>query len=151
MKFKLFKILSMVGFAVTPLSVLLTPWSYAFDPYNGSRAISIASGILFWAGLVLGIVFEILSAKERKNIPEKVSGRIGILNIFKNIESIATDVALVISVVSYFIFGNPYIQTICLFGIIAGIFYHCIFNGLNYRTLKSVFKKNNEEDHNEKD
>ena len=143
----------MAGFAVTAVSVILTPWSYAFDPYNGSRAVSIVSAILFWAGIIVGTVFEILSASERKKLPVAEKGRIGILNIFKNIESIVADIVFVVSVAAYIIFDNPYVQTFSLAGVIAGVCYHCIFNGLNYMTLKTCFKKEekSEEDHNEKD
>lgn len=152
-KFRIFKILSMAGFAVTSASVILTPWSYAFDPYNGSRLVSLISALLFWAGVVIGIVFEILSGVERKKLSESISGRIGILNIFKNVESVVADIVIVATIVGYILFENPYVQTVCLAGIIAGVFYHCIFNGLNYRTLKAGFKKEgkSEEDHNEKD
>ena len=152
-KFRIYKILSMVGFSVTSVSVILTPWSYAFDPYNGSRSVSLISALLFWVGISIGIVFEILSGVERKKIPEGISGRIGILNIFKNVESVVADIVLVVTIVGYIIFDNPYVQTFCLAGIIAGAFYHCIFNGLNYMTLKAGLKKErkSEEDHNEKD
>ncbi len=140
-KFKIFTIMSMLGFLISSASVLLTPWTYSFDQYKGSKTLSLVSGITFWAGLLIGILFIILAAKQRKKIPKRIKGLPGILNFFRNVESIIADVFVVAAVVLYLLIHNEYVQVVCMFAFIAGIYFHCIFNGLIYRTFKELNNK----------
>ncbi len=141
-KFSIFTLISVVGFFLSAVSVVLTPWSSSFDPYQGSKTISIMSGVLFWLGLILGLVFIILASNLKKNINEKENGRIGFLNIGKNIEAIIAEIVFVISVVLCFLAKTPTVEVLGLFGTLLGFYFHCVFNGTVYRTFKAINRKN---------
>ncbi len=142
-KFKLFKTISMLGFFISACAVLLTPWA-SFEPELGSRKLAYISAMLFWLGIVIGVTFEVLSSKIRKEIFPNENGKPGLISFFKNAESVITDCTFVAGVLLATLPNNNTLKTVGLFLGVLSLYYHCIFNGKNYRCFKKAVKQKEE-------
>lgn len=142
-RFKTFKIISMIGFFLSACAVLLTPWA-SLEPEFGSKTLAYISAAVFWLGLILGGIFELLSSKERKNIFPDEKGRAGIISFKKNIEAIIAGCTFVAGVLLVILPENNTPKTAGLFLGLLGLYYHCIFNGKNYICLKKSIKQKEE-------
>ena len=91
---------SIVGFAILSVSFLLMP-------VESNVVISKIAGVMFWLGLVIGIVFQVLLARQRKigitkNRVQRLSNqrmKPGILSLFKNPIAVVFDLLMAIGLV----------------------------------------------------
>lgn len=144
-------ITSIAGFALMSTSFLLMPLDKTAEQYD---AMDVIPGVVFWVFLTLGIVGQIILAIKRKKFFESDrrkrfqsrKGRIGLLNVFKNIPAIVADVGFVISLVGFVIAtkitnGMGYVCYILIAICVFTFCSHCIFNGKIYEYTTSLSKK----------
>lgn len=111
------------------------------------------SGYVFWAGLLGGIVTQIILNAQRKaffrknHISYKNAGkaRIGLLRVFANIPAKIADIAFVLSLVGTVIAmvvtdGYGYVCYVFISLTVFSFILHCIFNGRNFDFLLNKSK-----------
>ena len=133
-------ILSAAAYFISAASVWLLPVT---DSVENTGAGSYISGILFWAGLLLGILFWALAyikcrqSETYRKIRDK--SHPGFVSFFSNKLAIAADVllalSLIITVASVFIRMN-YILSLCsLFVLLFTFHLHYLLNGRVYKYI----------------
>lgn len=126
--------MSLAGFGIMSASFLLMP----------IEQVGILPGLLFWLGLILGIVFQILLETRRKKFYAKYNvkqtrmqrPRNGLLTFGSNKIALVVDCAWGASVVATVLVflltgGNGYVCYVCLAVLIWTFCAHCILNGRN--------------------
>lgn len=135
-------ILAAVFFGVSGISVLLTPFSITED--GGLGPAGYASGIMFWAGLILGGTMYLLLSREYKKTGTEVEmpkNKI-LCYICSNPLAIAADFICAVSLIGT-IYGavnirfNQKTALVFLFLLVTGIYAHFLFNGKVFRYLYS--------------
>ena len=144
--------LSLAGFAVTAASFLLMPIN-AYEP--GVTPVRVLSGSLFWLGMIVGVVCQIMLAKRlRQPIREHEKAskrRVGVLCFFSNrfasIADLLLAVSLIALIVSFFAESAlGYFNYIIRFVFILALSGHCILNGKMYYYINHQKRgANNEE------
>lgn len=139
--------ISIAGFAIISVSFLLMP-------VESHAVISKIAGLMFWLGLVIGIMFQILLARHKKigmtknRIQRLANQRIkpGIFSLFKNPMAIVFDLLMAIGLVgliSSMILtkGMGYICYMFISITVFSFSMHCIFNGRIYIYISNKEKK----------
>ena len=135
---------SVFGYLVLSVSVLLMP--KVADAPAGSLW-RVLPGGLFWGGLLLGSLFQILLALRyrswRRKQGIKKKGRVGLIGFFRTPLAREADVLLVVSgsallVVMLFVSDAAYICYVLLGLTIFAFCMHCILNG---RVFCSMLKR----------
>ena len=139
--------ISIAGFAILSVSFLLMP-------VESHAVISKIAGLMFWLGLVIGIMFQILLARHKKigmtknRIQRLANQRIkpGIFSLFKNPMTIVFDLLMAIGLVgliSSMILtkGMGYICYMFISITVFSFSMHCIFNGRIYIYISNKEKK----------
>lgn len=140
---KVLFILSAAAYFISAASIWLIPMSDRAGESTGAG--SYITGILFWAGLLLGVLFWALAygkcraSEGYKKIRAK--SRPGFIAFFSNKPAIAADallaLSLVLTVVSVFVRIN-YILSLCSLFILLFTFHmHYLFNGRVYKYIKA--------------
>lgn len=132
---RVFLSISMGGFLLMSVSFLLMPID----------SLSILPGLLFWGGLIVGVVFQIILETRRRaffagyNVKrEKMQKpKNGFLTFGSNQIALIADyifIASVIATILAFIFtkGSGYLCYVCIAIMLLSFCLHCIFNGRNY-------------------
>lgn len=132
---KTFLDLSIGGFAMMSASCLLMP----------IEALKILPGALFWGGLLIGIVFQVVLETRRRaffkrymvNREKMQKPRNGLLTFASNKAAAVVDKIFVVSLVAnilllVFTKGTHYLCYICLATLLMSFCLHCILNGRNY-------------------
>ncbi len=111
---------------------------------SGLSVFSFAAGIMFWATLVLSIVFLVILSVRRKQFYKKYGlklnndiKRIGLFSFFKNKVAIVVDIVMVIcltALVTVFLIsgGTEYICYVFIALSVFTVTMHCLFNGKIY-------------------
>lgn len=133
---------SLGGFSLTALSFL------AMAPFAGIKdiqVISVISGLMFWLGLLMGLITQmILNNRRRKWIKTKHRRerhhRIGLFCFCKNEIGTIADIAMAISIAGLLIslWLTHSTGLICYFFMAFAVFFticHCFFNGKNYNYI----------------
>ncbi len=143
----LFRI-SCVLFAISSFSILL---SFIGD-YKGngiSVLFAVLTGVLFWTGLVFGIVSILLVNKHRKKSEKKKSvdyisriRRTGAASFFSNKLAAKVDIAMValfiLMLVTMFIPAvSQNITLVFVAFFMFSVYMHCMLNGVNYKYINS--------------
>jgi len=133
-------IMSVISFFLSSATILFMPLG-SFEP-EGNNLLAYVLAIAFWAFLLLGIVFILITDKKRRKHP--LSGRPGgviFLRFFKNKPAIIFDVLLIAGILSLII-SLLIIRTFPSWLTLAGTFItvfslemHALFNGKNYEWL----------------
>lgn len=138
--------LVMLAFAVSSVSVILVPFAVGKD--GNLNSLGYAAGIMFWAGLLLGIAGYILLNKkaniqgkentekedtEKKKIPD-------VLRFFSNPPAKVMDGILIIGIIGTIYCGihaevNQIIAVVFLLFLVLGIYAHVLLNGKIYRCI----------------
>lgn len=129
-------LLSTVCFGISACSFLFIPLS----DFNGTKAqlyFAYLVGILFWLGLILGLLITFRLGNKRKKIGFKMYKFPGVLCFFKNKKSKVCDMIMLISFIILIIlqrvFGIYYWISIIFLSITLFLVYlHSILNGNNY-------------------
>ena len=135
--------LSIGGFAVLAVSFLLMP----------VEGLGIVPGVLFWGGLLTGVVLQIILDARRKslfakyNVERKAMQKVknGLLSFGSNPAATVADVCLFVSIIAtVFVFiltrGMGYLCYVCLSALIFSFCMHCILNGRIYIFVKNQLK-----------
>lgn len=132
---RVFLMLSIGGFAMTAISWLLMPID----------ALQVLPGVLFWGGLLLGVVFQMVLEVRRRaffarykvNRARMQKPRNGLLTFGSNKAAIITDKIFVVSFVATILVmiltkGVSYLCYIGISMVFMSFCLHCILNGRNY-------------------
>ncbi|MBR2589498.1 MAG: hypothetical protein IKE65_01080 [Clostridia bacterium] len=110
------------------------------DITRGGRAGSIIIGIIFWLGLIAGIILCVLLSKQRKAAGFD-EGKIGLIGFFSNKAAIVFDCLMIVSCIASIVFIVLKSQLFIGFISIALFFFslemHCVLNGKNYKYITS--------------
>lgn len=139
--------ISIAGFAILSVSFLLMP-------VESHAVISKIAGVMFWFGLVIGIIFQVILARHRKigmtknRIQRLANQRVkpGVFSLFKNPVAIVFDLLMAIGLVgliSSMILtkGMGYICYAFISITVFSFSMHCIFNGRIYLYISNKEKK----------
>lgn len=145
----IYLIASIIGFLLFSVSFLLMPVE-TDDTMQGPNAITIAAGLMFWLGLLVGIIAQIsLSysrkkwfARNRVRLPLTNQPKLGLFSFFKNTTAIVFDVLLVMSLIGLIISviltsGTGYACYVFIASTSFGFCAHCVFNGKNYYFIEN--------------
>lgn len=142
-------IVSVVAFLVFSISFLLVPVE-ADTTEQGTNVYTIVAGLMFWIGLVVGIVMQvILSILRRKwflrnkvKLPLTNQPKLGLISFFKNKTAMVFDVMLVVSIIGLVLamvatdavgYSCYVFMALTSFSFCA----HCIFNGKIYYFIEN--------------
>lgn len=142
-------IASIVGFLIFSISFLLMPVETG-EAEQGPNAITLVSGLMFWIGLIVGIIAQISLSTSRKKwfarnrvrLPLSNQPKLGVISFFKNMTAIVFDVVMILSLIGLVIAvlitnatGYACYIFIALFSFSFSA--HCIFNGKNYYFIEN--------------
>lgn len=142
-------ITSIVSFGIMSISFLLMPIDLMLNIIN-SRIINIIIGIVFWLGLLVGAVCQVILSIKMKPLRKESYNKPGLLKFFSNRLAVVFDTFLIIGliglVVSLIVTNMVgYSCYIFLSLTVLSFVMHCIFNGKNYKLLTNVKKEKNNE------
>ncbi len=135
--------ISIGGFAVLAISFMLMPVD----------GLGFAPGILFWSGLIIGVVLQIVLESRRSSLFAKYKvkretmqkARNGLLSFGSNRFALVADISLVVSLVATILSfiltkGTGYLCYLCLALLVFSFCMHCILNGRIYIYIKNQNK-----------
>lgn len=135
--------ISIGGFTVLAISFMLMP----------VEGVGFLPGILFWAGLLTGVVLQIVLETRRNSLFAKYNvkretmqkARNGLLSFKSNSLAAVADAFLIISVVATILAfiltkGTGYLCYVCLSALVLSFCMHCILNGRIYVFVKNQNK-----------
>lgn len=131
---------SILFFLLSSLIILMLP----FADSETNSALSIASGVIFWAGLILGIVCYYLSYKNIKDVQEYQTlakrNRIGALAPGSTREGMIVDIlfvpTFVISILGTFVMLIPSpVMLVSMWVALVTLYGHFVLNGRVYKFL----------------
>lgn len=137
-------VISMLGFLVSALTVVLLPFSE-----NGSEDtisfVGVLIGTFFWIGIFIGVAFFILAWKVVKDDEQykkiKEEKKPGYVSLFSNKEAKINDsilvIAFVVVIISVFVPMMP--DILILLGLFFMIYSFCLHFILNGRVYKYLF------------
>lgn len=136
-KLTVYEIISIAGFLMMACSFLFMPF---VDNSNGVNTYSVIIGLMFWMGLLIGMLMQIIAACTCKEKNKR--HRIGLCSFMKNMYGIIADIVLVISIVMFIIAMIVTHQTgyMCFIAIALFTFsfsMHCVCNGKVFRYILS--------------
>lgn len=129
------------GFGISALSVLLLPFTQ--DKEQELTTAGYAMGILFWAGMIAGIIGYIILRKQVRQMPdqEQHKNRHVIRNyIFSNRLAAIADSVMIVSFIATIYYAvrvtaNQTIALVFMFLMVAGVYAHFLLNGRIFRCL----------------
>ncbi len=133
-----------VSFGVSAFAWLLSP----FGNYRGNALavfFAVLVGVLFWLGLLAGIVLIMMINSHRKKSAgarAKLSGRPGAFRFFSNRRAMIADIAmivfLVVLIIMSFVSNKAQSMFMVVFAFfLFSIYMHCVLNGTNYQYIMS--------------
>ncbi len=127
---------SMVSFTISSMSFLLIPISN-FDGTSVQRFLAYMVGIMFWFGLLIGLIINFILGKIRKNVTVNQYPIPGIFCFFKNQKGKFFDILMLSSLalltVCKLMFADySWIWIVMLTILVFSFFMHSVFNGNNY-------------------
>ena len=141
--------ISIVGFAILSISFLIMP-------VEGSVIATNIAGLLFWIGLIIGIIFQFLLVKQSKIEKTKTRAqrianhriKPGVFALFKNPVAIVFDCLMAVGLVGFISSmiltkGMGYICYMFISITVFAFSMHCIFNGRTYLYITCKAKKKN--------
>lgn len=133
-------------FALTAVDVICMPL-FENNTSTTNTVISVILGVVFWVGILGGIVCDLLLSKRRRKAQYQ-SGKLGVISFFSNRYAKIADIVAVISFIASL--AVLISETTAAVGAVAlGMFIfsfamHCVFNGKNYHYItNSTEEKNN--------
>lgn len=135
-------------FGISAFSILLS----FFGDYNGNQSavfFAVMTGVLFWGGLILGVVLLFILNNHRKknkhfrDVGRTGNQRFGALSFFSNKTAAVFDIAMVVLlilvVISMFIPLMNQGITLALFAFfLFSVYMHSLFNGVNFTYINSL-------------
>jgi 4-hydroxybenzoate polyprenyltransferase len=135
-KYRRIMLISILCFAVSSLSFILIPFSN-FRGNGVEQAMAYMVGVLFWLGLISGLVITAWLGRIRKKDSKKKNKLPGVLCFFKNKWAMQCDIAMIAAFVLFVIFQKfmgiyHWISIILLSITLFSVYLHSILNGNNY-------------------
>ena len=142
-------IVSIAAFLVFSISFLLMP--VEVDPMEqGTSVYTIVAGLMFWLGLIIGILMQVILSILRRNwfsrnrvrLPLTNQPKLGLITFFKNRVALVFDVMFIVSVIGLVIsliatdavgYSCYVFMALTSFSFCA----HCIFNGKIYYFIEN--------------
>ncbi len=122
-----------------------------FGSYSGNvfnLIMALMTGIFFWLGLIVGYMLLAIINFHRKCSKNSLNqkSKPGIICIFSNKYAVVADIAMVLFLILslLFLFIPPLSKSIAIVFVSIFLFslhMHCILNGVNFRYINSVDKK----------
>lgn len=135
-----------ISFFISSLSLSLTSF-VSYEDGVAKKVFSIIVGLLFWIGLVVGIIFIFILKNKTKNCLENEKG-VGLVRFFKNKFAICFDVAMIVwliaSIVLIAIQTESFIGSVVIALFVFSFEMHCVFNGKIYKCLMETGGQNDE-------
>lgn len=137
----------MAAFMVSAVTPLLIPLS--LDGSGNMTPMGYAAGVMFWAGLIVGIAgYVLLYRVSKEKLPKEIleQGKIGALRFFSNQVSKITDALLIIGLAGtiYCVINTDANQILAmgfLFILLASVYLHFLLNGKLYKYIESNSQK----------
>lgn len=152
-KDKILLFISVLAFFLFSISFLLMP--------TDNSVLTVISGTIFWAMLIIGIVSQIIVSISIRNWKTEKRGklkrhlkRIGLISFFSNPIATTFDILMIVGVIGFVISmlitqATGYACYIFIAITVLSFSFHCIFNGKNFYYIKNeenlVFSSNREE------
>ena len=137
-KNKYYRILlySVISFLISSLSFVLIPLS-SFEGSKLQKALAYMVGVLFWTGLIVGLILTHYLSKIRQEHNYRKYLLPGIFCFFKNKKSRVCDILLIISAIAFIVVKVSFSNKILTLSIILSllvffIYIHSVLNGNNY-------------------
>lgn len=144
----MFKIAEII-LCISALSILLVFFAnYSGNVFNIITAYLM--GVVFWGGLIAGYVLLFIVNKHRKQKSSSQKAekkpKFGIITFFSNKPAIIADVVMCLSLVLTIVFTFVHVLNDGLWTVFGSIFLcaihlHIIFNGANFKYIKSIENK----------
>ncbi len=146
-KDRLFFALILAAFLVSACTPLSVPFALGSD--GTLNTLGRITGVLFWSGLIGGVLGYILLSRKRKKVPEtapgeqKRSGRPPApFRFFSTKAAVVTDTVMIFALAGVVFCAlrseTPApVAVVCLLLSLAGIYSHFIFNGNLYHSLRN--------------
>ena len=145
----IYLIVSIIGYFIFSISFLLMPIE-AKGVEQGPNVVTVVAGIMFWIGLLVGIIAQICLSASRKNwfnknrvrLPLSNQPKLGLITFFRNKIAIISDVLLIVALVGLIVsvmltdatgYACYIFITLTTFSFCS----HCIFNGKNYYFIEN--------------
>lgn len=127
---------NIICFAISSFSFSLIPFSN-FKGSTGEMVRAYMVGVLFWSGLLSGIVLTLMLGFIRKKSDPKQRGKPGIISFFKNQKAKYCDLIMIAIIILWLILclvlGTRHmISMICMSLSAFSLCLHAILNGKNY-------------------
>lgn len=127
---------SIAYYACSAASFLLIPIS-DFRGEGLERILAYLVGVLFWLGLLLGLVLTHRLSRIRKAAQYKAYQRPGLLCFFRNRRAVVGDIALLVSLLCLIVLqkllGASHTASVALLSVTCfNVYLHAVFNGNNY-------------------
>lgn len=141
-KCNVYLIASVISFFVFSVSFLLMPIETR-KVINDVNLVSIVAGVMFWLGLVIGSVMQILFCKSIGKVAFEKKTNPGLISFFKNKLAMVFDVLLILSglgLVFSIILTSATGYACYIFVTLTAFCFcaHCIFNGKNYCFIANI-------------
>lgn len=142
-------IISIASFGIMSITFMLMPLDIMLNIIN-SRLINIIIGIIFWLGLLIGTVSQLILSIKTKPMRKEGYRKPGLLVFFSNRLATAFDLIMIISLIGLavsLIATNMvgYSCYVFLSLTVLSFVMHCIFNGQSYKLITGVKKEKNNE------
>lgn len=145
----IYLIVSIIGYFIFSISFLLMPIE-AKGVEQGPNVVTVVAGIMFWIGLLVGIIAQICLSASRKNwfnknrvrLPLSNQPKLGLITFFRNKIAIIFDVLLIVALVGLIVSvmltdATGYACYIFIALTTFSFCSHCIFNGKNYYFIEN--------------
>lgn len=137
-------LIQIVSYFVSSIALVLASFA-SYEDTATKKAFSIVVGLLFWIGLVVGIVMAIVLKKKNGKEIEKTKA-IGLIRFFKNKLAVCFDIAMLISFVASVIVVATKMEAF-IGSVLIGLFIftfemHCVLNGKIFEYIKNGGKNN---------
>ena len=142
-------ICSVICFLIFSISFLLMPIK-SNEASQELSVVTLVAGLMFWIGLVIGIITQIILSSIRKRwiTKNKIKGRVenqprlGLISFFRNKAATFFDALLILSLLGLIISiatidANDYMCYVFIALLSFSFCTHCIFNGKNYFFIKN--------------
>lgn len=141
-KLKKQELISILAFVFSSASFMLF-YFVDYQKNNFTKALGYLLPAIFWLGLIIAVVMQILISLKLKM--EVTKNKIGVVSFFKNKYAVVFDVLMIVSIIITLILLVKHVNNFIVFLIISLLIIsfemHCILNGKYFNTV--FLDKNN--------
>ncbi len=135
-KLKKQELISILAFVFSAASFMLF-YFVDYQKNNFTKALGYLLPAIFWLGLIIAVVMQILISLKSKM--EVTKNKIGVVSFFKNKYAVVFDVLMIVSIIITLILLVKHVNNFIVFLIISLLIVsfemHCILNGKYFNTI----------------